>query len=58
MEGVDHVEPYTAILRGAGLSHERTKFAGAEALITVESSQCRAPMRGPIALTVEALQRS
>ena len=50
MEGDDHGEAYTAIVWGVGLSHERTRVAGAETLQTVERNMSDAVMRGIVAL--------
>ena len=46
MEGDDHGEAYTAIVRGVGLSHERPKVAEAEAFTVAEGKMCGAAMRG------------
>jgi hypothetical protein len=50
VEGDDHGEAYTAILRGVGLSHERNNVAGAEALVDVEGNMCGTATRGSAAL--------
>ena len=50
MEGDDHGEAYTVIVRGVGLSHEIPKVAGAEAVMTAEGNMCGAVMRGTVAL--------
>jgi hypothetical protein len=50
VEGDDHGEAYTAILRGVGLSHDRHIFAGAEAFRIAEGNMCGAATRGPVAL--------
>ena len=52
MEGDDHVEAYTAIIRGVGLSHEILEIAGAEAVAPAEGNMCGAVMRGTVALPV------
>lgn len=49
MEGDDHREAYTAIVRGLGLSFENFNIAEAEAFYTVEGSMCGAVMRGTVA---------
>jgi len=46
VEGDDHGEAYTAIMRGVGLSPEIPKFAEAEAFTVVEGKMCGAVMRG------------
>jgi hypothetical protein len=46
VEGDDHGEAYTAIVWGVGLSHERPKFAEAEAFTVAEGKMCGAAMRG------------
>jgi hypothetical protein len=43
-------EAYTAIARGAGLSHERSDIAGAESLYSLEGNMCGTAMRGADAL--------
>lgn len=50
MEGDDHGEAYTAIMRGVGVSHEIRKLAGAETFLCVEGNMCGAVMRGCVAL--------
>jgi hypothetical protein len=50
LEGDDHGEAYTAILRGVRLSHENQDVAGAEAFLSAEGNMCGAAMRGPVAL--------
>ncbi len=50
MEGDDRGEAYTAIVWGVGLSHERPKFAEAEAFTVAEGNMCGAVMRGAVAL--------
>jgi hypothetical protein len=46
VEGDDHGEAYTAILRGVGLSHEILEVTGAEAVATAEGNMCGTAMRG------------
>ena len=50
MEGDDHGEAYTAIMRGVGVSHDNDKIAGAETFSSVEGNMCGAAMRGAVAL--------
>jgi hypothetical protein len=50
VEGDDHVEAYTLIVWGVGLSHEILEVAGAEAVATAEGNMCGAVMRGTVAL--------
>jgi hypothetical protein len=50
LEGDDHGEAYTAILRGVRLSHENQDVAGAEAFLSAEGNMCGAAMRGVTAL--------
>ena len=46
MEGDDHREAYTAIVRGGLLSRERCKVVEAEAVCIAEGEMCDAAMRG------------
>jgi hypothetical protein len=50
VEGDDHGEAYTVIIRGVGLSHEITTIAGAEAVATAEGNMCGAATQGTVAL--------
>ena len=50
MEGDNHGEAYTAIMRGGLLSHEMHKFAEADTVTDVEGNMCGAAMRGADAL--------
>jgi hypothetical protein len=50
MEGNDHGEAYTAILRGGLLSRVSCNFVGAEAFSVAEGNMCGAAMRGADAL--------
>src|ERR687887_1247776 len=43
-------EAYTAIVRGVGLSHERSDVAGAEGFHSLEGNMCGTVMRGAVAL--------
>jgi hypothetical protein len=50
VRGDDHGEAYTAIMWGAGVSHDSDKIAGAETFSSVEGNTCGAGMRGTVAL--------
>jgi len=50
MGGGVHVEAYTAIMWGVGVSHEIDKIAGAETISSVEGNMCGADTRGAVAL--------
>jgi hypothetical protein len=50
MEGNDHGEAYTAILRGGLLSRVSSNFVGAEAFSVAEGNMCGTAMRGADAL--------
>ena len=50
MEGNDHGEAYTAILRGGLLSRESSNIAEAEAFSVAEGNMCGTVMRGANAL--------
>ena len=50
MEGDDHGEAYTAIMRGVGVSHDSVKIAGAETFSSVEGNTCGADKRGAVVL--------
>lgn len=49
MEGNDHGEAYTAILRGGLLSRESSNIAEAEAFSVAEGNMCGTVMRGAVA---------
>ena len=50
MEGNDHDEAYTAIVRGELLSRESNNIVEAETFSVVEGDTCGAVMRGAVAL--------
>ena len=50
MEGNDHGEAYTAIVRGGLLSRVSSNVVGAEAFSVAEGDMCGAAMRGAVAL--------
>jgi hypothetical protein len=50
VEGNDHIEAYTAIVRGRLLSRESINTVEAEAFSVVEGDMCGAAMRGAVAL--------
>jgi hypothetical protein len=50
VEGDDHFEAYTAIVRGGILSRERKKIAEVEAVDEAEDNMSSAAMRGAVAL--------
>jgi len=50
VEGNDHGEAYTAILRGGLLSRESSNIAEAEAFSVAEGNMCGTVMRGADAL--------
>ena len=50
MEGNDHGEAYTAIVRGGLLSRESSNIAEAEAFSVAEGNMCGTAMRGAVAL--------
>ena len=50
MEGNDHGEAYTAIVRGGLLSRESSNIAEAEVFSVAEGNMCGTVMRGAVAL--------
>jgi hypothetical protein len=50
VEGNDHSEAYTAIVRGRLLSRESSNTVEAETFTVVEGEMCGAVMRGAVAL--------